>query len=90
MAEGRYSKVSRENDQLEICLKVTEVALHATEEETSVIWTRLAKVDAMVAGKFHFFERKRLLLPLNLDSLLIPDNPLIFYWLAQMVKLENL
>jgi hypothetical protein len=54
MAKGRYSKVSRENGQLEICLKVTEVTLHATEEETSIVWTGLAKADAMVAGKFHF------------------------------------
>jgi hypothetical protein len=44
MAEGHYSKVSRENGQLEICLKVTEVTLHATEEEPTSYgpgWPRL-------------------------------------------------
>jgi hypothetical protein len=44
MAEGRYSKATQENGQLEIRRKVTEVALHATEEETNVTgpgWPRL-------------------------------------------------
>jgi hypothetical protein len=55
MAEGRYIEVTQENGRLETRLRVTEVALHTAEEETSATWARLAEADAMVAGKFHCF-----------------------------------
>ena len=50
-AHDRYFKATRENDQLEIHLGVSQAALHATEEEASVARVRLADSDAMVAGK---------------------------------------
>lgn len=50
MAEDRYSEVTRENGQLETRLRVTEVALHAVEEDTSTARARLAEADAMVGG----------------------------------------
>jgi (p)ppGpp synthase/HD superfamily hydrolase len=65
MAKDRYSEVTRENAQLETHLRVTEVTLHATEEETSAARARLAEADAMVAGEFHCFEEKPSFLSLN-------------------------
>lgn len=49
-----YSEATRLNGELENYLKATEVALHATEEETNrateEAWARLAEADSMVAG----------------------------------------
>jgi hypothetical protein len=53
MAKDRYSEVTWENGQLETCLRVTEVALYAMEEETNTVQARLAEANAMVAGEFH-------------------------------------
>ena len=39
------------NSQLEIRLRVSQAALHTTEEEASAARARLAESDAMVAGK---------------------------------------
>jgi len=50
-AQDRYSKVTRENGQLDIHLEVSQAALHATEEEASAVRARLAESDTMVAGK---------------------------------------
>ena len=43
MAQNRYSEATWENDQLEIRLGVSQAALHATEEEASVVRARLAE-----------------------------------------------
>ena len=51
MAQNHYSKVTWENGQLEIHIKVSQVALHEAEEEASTVRARLAESDAMVAGK---------------------------------------
>ena len=53
VAQDRYSKATQENDQLEIRLGVSQAALHAAEEEASVVRARLAESDAMVAGKMN-------------------------------------
>ena len=53
MAQNRYSKVTWENDQLEILLGVSQAALHAAEEEASAVRAWLAKSDAMAAGKMN-------------------------------------
>lgn len=53
MAKDRYSEVTWENGQLETRLRVTEVTLCATEEETNAARARLAEADAMVASEFH-------------------------------------
>ena len=37
MAQNHYSEVTWENGQLEICLGVSQAALHAAEEEASTI-----------------------------------------------------
>ena len=37
MAQNHYSKVTWENDQLEIRLEVSQAALHMAEEETSAV-----------------------------------------------------
>ena len=42
-----------ENDQLEIRLGVSQAALHAAEEEASVVQAWLAESDAMVVGKMN-------------------------------------
>ncbi|XP_066396094.1 uncharacterized protein [Miscanthus floridulus] len=47
--QDRYSEATWENDQLEICLAVSQAALHAVEEEASATWARLAESNAMVA-----------------------------------------
>ena len=71
MAQNRYSEVTWENGQLEICLGVSQATLHAAEEEASAVQARLAKSDATVAGKmnsmkafysdFHYLHLDRLL-----------------------------
>ena len=38
---------------MEICLGVSQAALHAAEEEASAVRARLAESDAMVAGKMN-------------------------------------
>ena len=53
MAQNRYSKATWENGQLEICLRVSQAALRVAEEEASAVRARLAKSDAMVAGKMN-------------------------------------
>ena len=53
MAQNRYSEATWENSQLEIRLGVSQAALHAAEEEVSAVRARLAKSDAMVAGKMN-------------------------------------
>ena len=53
VAQNRYSKVTQENGQLEICLRASQAALHAAEEEASAVRARLAESDAMVAGKMN-------------------------------------
>ena len=50
-AQDRYSEATRENDQLEIHLGVSQAALHAAEEEASAARVQLAESDAMVVGK---------------------------------------
>ena len=52
-AQNHYSKATRENSQLEICLGVSQVALHAAEEEASAARAWLAESNAMVAGKMN-------------------------------------
>ena len=51
VAEDRYSKVIRNNDQLEIRLGVFLAALNAAEEEASAVRAWLAEFDAIVVGK---------------------------------------
>ena len=53
MAKNHYSEVTWENGQLEIHLRVSQAALHAAEVEASTVRARLAKSDAMVAGKMN-------------------------------------
>ena len=53
VAQNRYSEVTRENDQLEIHLGVSQAALHAAEEEASAVRARLAEPDTMAAGKMN-------------------------------------
>ena len=53
MAQNRYFKATWENGQLEIRLEVSQAALHAAEEEASAARARLAKSDAMAAGKMN-------------------------------------
>ena len=50
---NRYSEVTWENGQLEICLGVSQAALHTAEEDASAVRARLAESDAMVAGKIN-------------------------------------
>ena len=50
-AEDCYSKVIRNNGQLEIRLGVFQVALNAAEEEASTVRARLAESNATVACK---------------------------------------
>ena len=45
--------MTRENGQLKICLRVSQAALHAVEEEVSAVRAWLAESDAMVAGKMN-------------------------------------
>ena len=54
VAQNRYSEVTRENGQLEICLGASQAALHAVEEEASVVRARLVKSDAAMIGKMGF------------------------------------
>ena len=56
VTQNRYSEVTRENGQLEICLGVSQAALHAAKEEANVIRARLAESDATVAGKMNSME----------------------------------
>ena len=42
MAQNHYSEVTWETSQLEICLRVSQAALHAAEEEASAVRVRLA------------------------------------------------
>ena len=51
MAQNRYSKATWENGQLEICLGVSQAALHVAKEEASAVRVRLAESDAAVVGK---------------------------------------
>ena len=51
VAQNRYSKVTRENGQLEISIGVSQATLHAAEEEASTVRARLAESDAAVASK---------------------------------------
>ena len=37
MAQNHHSEVTWENDQLEICLGVSQAALHAAEEEANAV-----------------------------------------------------
>jgi len=53
MAQNRYSEVTWENGQLEICLGVSQATLHAAEEEASAVRAWLDESDAMVAGKIN-------------------------------------
>jgi len=53
MAQNRYFEVTWQNGLLEIHLEVSQAALHAAEEEASVVWAQLAESDAMVAGKMN-------------------------------------
>ena len=53
MPQNRYSEATWENSQLEICLRVSQAALHADEEEASAVRAWLAESDAMVAGKIN-------------------------------------
>ena len=50
-AKDRYSEAIRNNGQLEIRLGVFQVALNAAEEEANAVRARLAKSDAIVAGR---------------------------------------
>ena len=50
-AEDRYSEAIQNNCQLEIRLGVLQVALNAAEEEANAVRARLAKSDAIVAGR---------------------------------------
>ena len=52
-AQNHYSEGTRENGQLEICLGVSQAALHAAEEEASAVRVWLVKFDAMVVGKMN-------------------------------------
>ena len=52
-AQNRYSEATRENGQLEICLGVSQAALHAAEEEANAVRAWLAESDAMVVGKMN-------------------------------------
>ena len=52
-AQDHYFEVTRENDQLEIHLGVSQAALHTAKEEASTARARLAESDAMVAGKMN-------------------------------------
>ena len=54
MAQNRYAEATWENGQLEICLGVSQAALHAAEEEANTIRARLAKSDTATAGKMSF------------------------------------
>ena len=51
MAQDRYSEATWENGQLEICLRVSQAALHAAEEEASIVRAWLAESDTTVIGK---------------------------------------
>ena len=53
MAQNHYSKATWENDQLEICLRVSQATLHMAEEEASAVRAWLAESDTMVAGKIN-------------------------------------
>ena len=53
MGQNRYSEATWENGQLETRLGVSQATLHAAEEEASVVRARLAKSNAMVAGKIN-------------------------------------
>ena len=52
-SQDRYSEATRENGQLEICLRASQATLLAAEEEASAAWASLAESDAMVAGKMN-------------------------------------
>ena len=54
MAQNHYSEATWENSQLEICLGVSQTALHVAEEEASAVRAWLAESDAMVTGKTNF------------------------------------
>ena len=51
VTKDHYSKVTQENGQLESYLEASQATLLATKEETNAAQERLAKSDAMVAGK---------------------------------------
>ena len=55
MEDGSESlfEATWENGQLEICLGVSQAALHMAEEEASAVRAWLAESDAMVAGKIN-------------------------------------
>ena len=53
MAQNRYSKVTWENGQLEIRLRVSQATLLVAEEEANAARAWLAKLDAAVAGKMN-------------------------------------
>ena len=52
-AQDRYSEATQENGQLEIRFRVSQAALHTTEEEASAIRAWLAESNTMVAGKMN-------------------------------------
>ena len=52
-AQDHYYEATWENGQLEIRLRASQAALHATEEEASAGRVWLAESDAMVAGKMN-------------------------------------
>ena len=49
-AQNHYSEVTYETGQLEICLRVSQAALHAAEEEANAARAWLTESDATVAG----------------------------------------
>ena len=49
--QNRYAEAIWENGQLEIRLGVSQVALHAAEEEASAVRAWLAESDAAVGGQ---------------------------------------
>ena len=53
MAQNHYYEAIWENSQLEICLGVSQAALHVAEEEASAVRAWLPVSDAMVAGKMN-------------------------------------
>ena len=53
-AKDRYSEATRENGQLERRLEASQPTLLTAEEEANAAQARLAKSDAMVAGKMIF------------------------------------
>ena len=51
MAKDRYSEATWDNGQLESRLEASQATLLTLEEEANAVRARLAKSDALVAGK---------------------------------------